>query len=96
MFSVTGPVIPECFIDGLTRINNNITTNNSETVSISGELEICVDGSYIPLCGSEDDIDFDVELRSIVRVACDDLGYTGEYNNWISRCKEVYILHYDI
>lgn len=84
-------MIPECFVDGQARINNNVTTNDTERLTITGQLEICVDGQYRPVCGVEEEVDFDVDLSSIVRVACEELGYTGNIMDYALICSYVHL-----
>ena len=65
--------VPECY-NGQVRIGYNITSNNSEYEEISGRLEICVDGVYQQVCGSEE---ADLNATTIVQSACNDIGYGG-------------------
>ena len=64
--------IPSCY-NGQTRLANNYTTSDS----ISGTVEVCVDGVYVPICGHSD-----AGVGSLTDVAqyiCNSIGYYGEW-----------------
>ena len=62
------------------RIRYNITTSTSNYEKISGTLEVCVDGVYQQVCGSEA---ADVNATSVTEAACNDVGYTGKMGMYV-------------
>ena len=63
-------VIPLPCYNGQTRLANNHTTSDG----ISGTVEVCVDGMYVPVCGHSE---AGVESPSdVAQYICHDLGYS--------------------
>ena len=64
----------ECFINGQVRIAHSTSESLTEYEEITGILEICVDGSYVRVCGNDDS---SLNASMLVETACNDIEYGG-------------------
>ena len=70
-FHIHVVVSAPCF-PGHARLANNVTTDTT----LTGTVEVCVDGEYVPVCGhSEANVG---SLTDIAQFACSIAGYSGE------------------
>ena len=71
----TSDIIPAC-VTGDYRLRNSTTNDYDNYEEIEGPLEICLDGTYIPVCGDTDAAS--VNISQLSMIACNGLGYPGE------------------
>ena len=73
----TEPPIPTCSY-GDVRLANNITTDSGDSMTISGLIEVCVNGNFIAVC-SFVGIGNNFTINALLDLVCTTLGYDGQF-----------------